>query len=240
MLSYKTNQGPGYARNYGIQYGARGKYIIVQDSDDVSFPRRVELSVRALDAGADLFYGDALRGVRASKARRLICKEPGTISLDNWMVKNDTWFGITHGAIAYRRKLALLYPYPVYARGYGEDTQFLMVLGLFAGIRLAYAAEPLLYIRVLNSSLSNAKLAGDTRQKRLALCGTYFGHYYGLAIKSRGAAAGRLAIPAVIKPPKMSGRVIFVTALKRVWDYYQQKKWKGAICRFSKPQCESK
>lgn len=52
---YQENKGISGARNTGIK-AAKGKYIAVADSDDVSNPNRIEKSVKAIK-GYDFVYG---------------------------------------------------------------------------------------------------------------------------------------------------------------------------------------
>ncbi|HTL47836.1 MAG TPA: glycosyltransferase family 2 protein [Verrucomicrobiae bacterium] len=179
LLAYDQNRGPGYARNYGIQFGASGKFIVAHDSDDLSLPRRVELLVRKLEQGRDLVYSDFREGVSLEDSAVLHAMAPEQITEDHWLMRKG-WFGICHGTCAYRRDLALMYPYPSYARGFGEDTLFLIQMGLFAKPRMAYVPEPLLFYRRRQNSLSHSAAAVSTLEERLRKASDFFGYYHGL------------------------------------------------------------
>lgn len=68
-ITYYKNEnfgGPAKPRNTGIQH-ATGKYLAFLDSDDWWTPEKLEKSVQALEAGADIVYHDLYRmldGVR--------------------------------------------------------------------------------------------------------------------------------------------------------------------------------
>jgi glycosyltransferase involved in cell wall biosynthesis len=51
-IIHQANNGPGAARNRGIQ-AARGEYIAIMDSDDISLPVRLEKQVDFLDKNKD-------------------------------------------------------------------------------------------------------------------------------------------------------------------------------------------
>jgi glycosyltransferase involved in cell wall biosynthesis len=52
-LKNKTNQGNAFSRNLGHSM-AKGKYIIIQDSDDISLPNRIERQVAFMENHADI------------------------------------------------------------------------------------------------------------------------------------------------------------------------------------------
>ena len=47
VIGYSQNKGISYARQYGLE-NARGEFVAVMDSDDVSFPNRLDVTVRYL------------------------------------------------------------------------------------------------------------------------------------------------------------------------------------------------
>ena len=49
----KENLGQSNARNYAIKQ-AKGKYIAIHDSDDLSFPKRIEIEVQYLESHPDI------------------------------------------------------------------------------------------------------------------------------------------------------------------------------------------
>ena len=54
MRSGKENMGCGEGRNIAIKL-ARGKYLAIQDADDISFPDRLEKEVKFLEENDDIF-----------------------------------------------------------------------------------------------------------------------------------------------------------------------------------------
>lgn len=71
VIGYRKNQGIAYARQYGLK-AARGEFVAIMDSDDVSFPNRLEMSVRylrdhpdvtALSAQVALFNDESAKAV---------------------------------------------------------------------------------------------------------------------------------------------------------------------------------
>jgi glycosyltransferase involved in cell wall biosynthesis len=73
-LQYRWEEnfgGPARPRNIGLSL-ARGEYVAFLDSDDWWMPRKLEQSVRYLDAGADLVYHDLYFAKRSDQTTSAI------------------------------------------------------------------------------------------------------------------------------------------------------------------------
>ena len=51
----EKNEGPGVARNKALQH-VKGKYMAIMDSDDFSYPKRLEFSVKYLEEHPDIDF----------------------------------------------------------------------------------------------------------------------------------------------------------------------------------------
>jgi glycosyltransferase involved in cell wall biosynthesis len=82
IYSYQTNQGPGAARNKGIEL-ANGEYISFIDSDDIWFPDKIEQQLEILKSDNDLVvYGGSKYIWEGSNKNR-------TVNYINFNTKED-------------------------------------------------------------------------------------------------------------------------------------------------------
>lgn len=75
----QSNAGPTKARNVGIAL-ARGRYVSILDSDDLWFPRYLELMVGALERVPDAGFAHT-RAWILERARNRVCRAPWPASL---------------------------------------------------------------------------------------------------------------------------------------------------------------
>jgi len=98
--------GPARSRNNGVRQ-ARAEYVAFLDSDDWWAPRKLERSVRALDAGADVVYHDMF--IVSSPAQKRFWRRSRTRALrspayDDLMTKGN---GLATSSVVMRRELLL-------------------------------------------------------------------------------------------------------------------------------------
>lgn len=147
-LRHAENQGQIRARNDGLARAA-GRYVAIQDADDVCLPGRLAEQVAYLEARPDLFLvgTDAILIDAAGRVlgqrrcppdpERLAARLPHRNALihSSVMFRND-------GRVRYREKMRLAEDYDVY------------LCLLSQGVRLASLPRPLLRYRVHSGSLS--------------------------------------------------------------------------------------
>jgi glycosyltransferase involved in cell wall biosynthesis len=118
ILENEANCGPSYCRNKGIRL-SKGKYIAIQDSDDIALPQRLELTIKFLETNPeiDLISG----GVRLMPSNQ-IHSLPGSMPLKNILLFTNPIF---HSSISFRKE-SILSKNIQYDEmiDFGEDYQF--------------------------------------------------------------------------------------------------------------------
>lgn len=119
-LDDKFGKGIAAARNFGSML-AKGQYIAVADSDDISYPDRLELSVKELDLGVDVVYGDI--DVWNPKTGEISPKSERSASRDFSIEDFKLVDFIPHPTAAYKRIWIVDFPYNTFFR-IAEDYDF--------------------------------------------------------------------------------------------------------------------
>lgn len=144
IIRNEKNMGRSASRNIGNR-AASGDIIAVLDADDISAPRRAELTVAKFEAGSVFVHGAA--------------HEMDVVGRDRGMVQTDVFnrekaieslsAGIVHSTVAYSKDLANRYPYlegeP--ARLGVDDFTIFMPMA-FDGVKFDYIPSPLSAYRV--------------------------------------------------------------------------------------------
>jgi glycosyltransferase involved in cell wall biosynthesis len=144
IIRNAKNMGRSASRNIGNN-AATGDVIAVLDADDISAPRRAELTVAKFEAGSVFVHG--------------ACHEMDAVGRDRGMVQTDVFnkekaietlsCGIVHSTVAYSKDLAKRYPYLLGepARlGVDDFTIFLPMA--IDGVKFDYIPSPLAAYRV--------------------------------------------------------------------------------------------
>lgn len=105
-IRLEKNSGRSHARNIGNRE-ASGEIILVLDADDIAYPERAALSVKAL-AKADFVHGSS--DVIDAIGTKLGTHYADVFNLDKAL--KDGVNRMVHSSCAYRKELALRYPYP--------------------------------------------------------------------------------------------------------------------------------
>ena len=144
FIRNEKNVGRSASRNIGNR-AATGDIIAVLDADDLSTPRRAELTVAKFKAGAQFVHGAAHK------------MDP--VGRDLGMVESDVFnrdkaveilsAGIVHSTVAYSKEIANRYPYLAGepARLGVDDFTIFMPMA-FDGVKFDYIPSPLAAYRV--------------------------------------------------------------------------------------------
>lgn len=144
IIRNPTNCGRSASRNIGNRL-ASGEIIAVLDADDISAPKRAELTVAKFKSGAEFVHGAAY--MMDAVGRDLGMVETDVFSLEKATANLSA--GIVHSTVAYSRELAHKYPYlegeP--ARLGVDDFTIFMPMA-FDGVKFSYTPTPLAAYRV--------------------------------------------------------------------------------------------
>ena len=166
-LIEQSNQGPGAARNTGIA-AASGKYLALQDSDDLySFNKLEEQVAVAEQTGADIVFSPWVKGWIEGKRLRLenqVLQQalpPGRIPLLSWWFRS--WSTVFQSLLIRTTFLEKVGGYRTDLR-LGEDGE-LFVRCLLHNPRIAFAPKALTLYRLHqeNKLTENSGLAADQR-----------------------------------------------------------------------------
>lgn len=124
-LTDENGKGISAARNFGNAV-AKGEFIAVMDSDDVSRPERFEHSLNELEkTGADFVYGELELWNPTNDVSKIRDKKYRSIPFDSDELAKRCY--IPHVACIYKRSVALDFPYNSFFRR-AEDYDFFLRL----------------------------------------------------------------------------------------------------------------
>ncbi len=150
IINLEKNVGRSEARNIGNR-AATGDILCVLDGDDLSMPKRAELTVKAFEKGAVFVHGAA--HMMDMVGRNLGMVPSDVFSRENSIEKLSA--GIIHSTVAYSKDLAMRYPYlsgeP--ARLGVDDFTIFMPMA-FDGVKFDYLPNPLCAYRVNEFGIS--------------------------------------------------------------------------------------
>jgi len=131
---------------------ALGDYIALQDSDDLAYPYRLELTLGEFEKGADVVYGrmdfwNPETGETKQRAGEFAARE---FSVEKFM-KIDF---IPNGSSAYRRILAVDFPYNTFFR-VAEDYDFFSRVAKY-GYKFHFIDKSLMKYRVHDKSITKS------------------------------------------------------------------------------------
>lgn len=144
FIRNEVNMGRSASRNIG-NAAATGDIIAVLDADDLSTPKRAELTVARFKAGAVVVHGAAHK--MDAVGRDLGMVESDVFNRDLAVERLSA--GVIHSTVAYSKDIAKRYPYLAGepARLGVDDFTILMPMA-FDGIKFEYIPVPLAAYRV--------------------------------------------------------------------------------------------
>ncbi len=175
LIHLKQNSGIAGALNAGLAH-AKYEFVARMDGDDIMLPNRLERQIHYLInnpqvdvLSTGLFYCTEVDGVVSYDTNPVIHPEIVTKSL----AMKSRWF-MNHPTVIYKKKCVVdIGGYDESLRGFPEDYD-LWIRMLNAGLTLRNLPEPLLFLRISQSSLSktfNSDLDGfyEVRQSSLKM-----------------------------------------------------------------------
>jgi len=151
QLTDENGMNTSAARNFGNMM-ATSEIIGVIDSDDICYPFRTEKTLEAMESGADVVYGEIdLWDSESGEVRRRDGKD--------YARKHDpsiyqTMNYIPHSTVAYKRKLALLFPYNSFFRRCQDWDLFLRITK--SGYKFHYIDDCLVKYRLHPGRISKS------------------------------------------------------------------------------------
>lgn len=152
ILKNDSNMGVAYTRNRGIRE-AKGEYIALMDSDDITTSFRIEKEVEFLDNNPDIIVVGGCMQMIDEEGNPLGPMIPQLLNpnyIKAFMILNNT---MVNGSTMFRKKIVIENNILYLDKQYGvEDYRFwceLLQFGEFANIN-----ELFLYYRIVNTGLS--------------------------------------------------------------------------------------
>jgi len=142
------NSGISAARNTGIAH-AKGEYIAVMDSDDISAPNRLEKEIKAIKDN-DFVYSSYFQGDEAANIQGVFYA-PKKVTIDN-IKQNNSY---PHVTILAKRDCFLNHPYRDDFKV--NDDAWLVWSWFKAGYKAKYIEEPLVTVRYHKGNVSKEK-----------------------------------------------------------------------------------
>ena len=160
QMPKKNGSGIACARNFGNAL-AIGEYIVVADSDDINYPDRLELTLQAFKGGADVVYGhyDEWNPDTDEIKKSSGQYEPRDFNLEYF--KNYDF--IPHPTTAYKRQIALDFPYNSFFRK-AEDYDLFSRLAVY-GFKFYFINKQIVKYRRHSGSITYTTDSFDYDQK---------------------------------------------------------------------------
>lgn len=162
IVSLNKNVGRSEARNIGNRE-ASGEVICVLDADDISYPKRAELTAKAFENGVSFVYGSAV--MMSSQGEKMGEEIADVFNKDRAIetMKNR----IVHSTVAYTKELALKFPY----RGgeiadLGIDDWAQQVQLWTSGLKLDFIPNVLSAYRVLETSITAKRVCSEVKEAK--------------------------------------------------------------------------
>jgi glycosyltransferase involved in cell wall biosynthesis len=106
LIEQNENKGVTYSRQNGLE-NAKGKYVAILDSDDISLPTRIEEQVKILDQNSEVVLVSSYYGVidENSKVKRKLKKVHANDAAIKWFMTFGNCFA--HSTIMFRLSIAM-------------------------------------------------------------------------------------------------------------------------------------
>lgn len=159
-----ANLGRSVSRNIGNRE-ATGKVICVLDADDLAYPDRAKLTVKAIEKGADFVHGTA----RVIDATGLDLGLIGGDVFNKDKAIESLTNRIVHSTVAYTKDIATLYPYPLGALSdLGLDDWAQQLAIALGGAKTAHIPHVLAAYRQVNTGITKTRNEDEVRAAKVA------------------------------------------------------------------------
>lgn len=164
VIRNPANLGRSVSRNIGNRE-ATGKVICVLDADDLAYPDRARMTVKAVEKGADFVHGSA----RVIDATGLDLGVIGTDIFNKDKAIESLTNRIVHSTVAYTKDIATLYPYPLGALSdLGLDDWAQQLAIALGGAKTAHIPHVLAAYRQLNTGITKTRNEEEVKAAKLA------------------------------------------------------------------------
>ena len=192
----KTNMGVANTRNIANSY-AKGKFICVQDADDLSYPQRAEIVAKYFKKNpkVDLMYGGC---EIVSDMGKPLVKRPAEEFVISRMKRANY---INHLTVAYRKNIGVEYRKDC---RYIDDWYFYMDC-FMAGKRFGWVGETIAVYRLVGDGLTYASNKAKKNKARFALAKEFENLEVDISKKIKKSAIQEVRIKRILKlVPKRS------------------------------------